>query len=114
MAEKPKYKMTVEERAKQFMPFSPLSGLGRALIKKEKEKEKDRKKILADDKENELNINTALLSQMHSAEITYYKDGKYHKFSGTVEKVLNNEKIIVTKDGKINFSDVADIVVKIK
>lgn len=104
--------MTIEERAKQFMPFSPLSGLGMALIKKENEKTAVKKKILADDKENELNINTFLLCENKNAQITYYKNGKYVKFSGKVEKVLKDEKVIVTEKGKIKFSDVSDIIVK--
>ena len=36
MASKPKHKMPIEERAKQFMPFAALSGLPEALAKKEK------------------------------------------------------------------------------
>ena len=36
MADRPKQKMTTEERAKQFMPFSALKGLAEVLKEKEK------------------------------------------------------------------------------
>ena len=36
MPSKPKQKMPIEERAKQFMPFSALKGLEEALASKEK------------------------------------------------------------------------------
>lgn len=37
MAKKPTHKMSIENRAKQFMPFAALKGLEEALEKKEKE-----------------------------------------------------------------------------
>lgn len=36
MANKPKHKMPIEDRAKQFMPFAALKGLPDALAAKEK------------------------------------------------------------------------------
>lgn len=36
MASKPKHKMPIEDRAKQFMPFAALKGLPDALAAKEK------------------------------------------------------------------------------
>lgn len=36
MTEKPKYKMSIENRAKQFMPFAALKGFPEALAAKEK------------------------------------------------------------------------------
>lgn len=39
MASKPREKMPISERAKQFMPFAALKGLPEALEKKEKELE---------------------------------------------------------------------------
>lgn len=36
MANKPKHKMPIEERAKQFMPFAALKGLPEALAAREK------------------------------------------------------------------------------
>ena len=36
MASKPKHKMPIEDRAKQFMPFAALKGLPEALAAKEK------------------------------------------------------------------------------
>ena len=112
MAEKPKHKMTIEERAKQFMPFSPLSGLGRALAKKEKEKTKVTRKELSDDKKNEINIGISLLSGAHNAVIKYYRNGEYLEFKGKAERILNDRKIIVTKDGEIKFSDISDVIIK--
>lgn len=45
MVRKKHPKMSMSQRAKQFMPFSPLGGLGAALAVKEKEvEEKNRRK----------------------------------------------------------------------
>lgn len=37
MASRPRVKMPISERAKQFMPFAALKGLPEALLKKERE-----------------------------------------------------------------------------
>ena len=44
MGKRPQTKMSIEDRAKQFMPFAAVSGLNEALAKKEREHEEKIKK----------------------------------------------------------------------
>lgn len=112
MASKPKVKMSNAERAKQFMPFSPLSGLGMAMIKKEKEKIREKRKALADDKEEELNEKLGLLEEGDTAEILFYSRGMYLKLCGDVEELNKTQKFLIIDGTKIRFFDIYEIKIK--
>ena len=69
--------MPISERAKQFSPFSPLSGLKKAL--EEKEKIKVAKPELSDDMKGAINekLKTSECGTMLS--VTYFENGEYIK-----------------------------------
>lgn len=112
MAIRPEHKMSLEERAKQFSPFSALRGLELALLKKEKEKLLVSRKILADDKEEEINEKLILISDGDRAEIIYYRFGEYHRICDFIDKIDKKEKCIKMGDIVINFCDITEIKIK--
>ena len=113
MATKPRVKMTIEERAKQFMPFSPLSGLGRALLNKEKEKVREAKKLLDRDKEEEISRKLNDMEIGNQALITYFNNGEYVKITGMVKQIDDSRKILRINEKEIVFSDIFDILIKL-
>lgn len=107
MAVKPKNKMTIAERAKQFMPFSPLKGLEDALAKKEQEFVS--KRDLSEEESSRINSILLSLNVNENICVTYNKHGENHTVSGEIksmDKVLRNLEI----DGRIIlFEDIINI-----
>ena len=107
MAVKPKRKMTIEERAKQFMPFSALKGLDEALLKKEQQF--IQKRELCDD---EINIINDILSKLeiHSnVQITYYDEEKNKVISGEVEILNKPLRFIKVDSVQIPFDSILNL-----
>ena len=114
-------KMSLENRAAQFAPFSALSGYNEAC--REVERVTDNKKILSDgvlDIINEkLNYIKSNISSNLEVNIKYFlKDkkkngGSYIEIRGYVKKIDNNFCKVYFKDGTIiNFDDILSIDIK--
>lgn len=114
-------KMSLENRAAQFAPFSALSGYNEAC--REVERITDNKKILSDgvlDIINEkLNYIKSNISSNLEVSIKYFlKDkkkngGSYIEIRGYVKKIDNNFCKVYFKDGTIiNFDDILSIDIK--
>lgn len=110
-----RYKMSIENRAAQFAPFSALSGYNDAC--REVERITDNKKILSDgvlDIINEkLNYIKSNISDIGIITVKYFvKDlkkngGSYQEKSGYVKKIDVNDNAIYFKDGTIiKFNDI--------
>ena len=85
MPSKPKQKMPIEERAKQFMPFSALKGLEEALASKEKIIVP--KKELTQDYAEELNLKLKSLKAGSIITVVYYCKEEYIKLTGMIAKI---------------------------
>lgn len=108
-------KMSIENRAAQFAPFSALSGYNDAC--REVERITDNKKILSDgvlDIINEkLNYIKSNISDIGIITVKYFvKDlkkngGSYQEKNGYVKKIDVNDNAIYFKDGTIiKFNDI--------
>lgn len=107
MATRPKHKMSREERAKQFMPFSALKGLDEALI--EKEKIVVPKIELSEDSAVELDRKMHTLERGKMATVVYYHKDEYLKLTGVVAKIDEDSRILQIVNTKISFEDIYDI-----
>ncbi|MCI8956655.1 MAG: YolD-like family protein [Eubacterium sp.] len=107
MAEKPKYKMSTEDRAKQFMPFSALKGLDEAL--KEKEKIVVPKIELSEDSIVELDRKMHLIKCGMMITIIYFYKDEYLKLTGIVAKIDINNRVLQIVNTRIKFDDINDI-----
>ncbi len=110
MASKPKHKMPIEERAKQFMPFAALSGLPDALAKKEKVLVP--KIELSPEMEEELDRQMHLLSKGKMATVVYFQKGEYIKITGLVARVDETSRLLQIVNTKIRFEDILQITMK--
>jgi len=111
-------KMSIENRAAQFAPFSALSGYNEAC--REVERITDNKKLLSDgvvevinEKLNYIKMNILGVGEVR---VRYFlkdikkKGGSYIEKSGYVKKVDANGEMLYFKDGtSIKFDDILEI-----
>lgn len=107
MAGRPKYKMSVEQRAKQFMPFAALRGLPEALSAKEKIAA-DRVE-LSEEMAAELDRKLHRLQKGDMAEVVYYAGGEYLRKTGIVAGLDETAKILQIVSTEIAFADILDV-----
>lgn len=101
------YKMTREDRAKQFMPFAALKGYEEAL--RQQEKIKVSKRAVSEEYAENLDRKLRVVQQKDMVEVTYYSHGEYHKIKGIVTKLNTTVGTLTVVDTKIPFEDLYDI-----
>lgn len=109
MACKPIHKMPVRERAKQFMPFSPLKGLEEAIKRKEQERLMRSRAILSADAIELLNQKMQDIYEGDLVTITHYEGGIYTTVSGEIEEINLEKRCFKIKEKTVFFGDVFDI-----
>lgn len=109
MASKPKYKMTISDRAKQFVPFAALKGLPEALSAKER--------IIVDKLElspemaDELDCKMHMLRKGKIATVIYFHQDEYIKITGMVARIDVTCRLLQIVNTKINFDDIYELIV---
>ncbi|MCR5144289.1 MAG: YolD-like family protein [Lachnospiraceae bacterium] len=109
MASKPKYKMTVQDRAKQFMPFAALKGYDEAL--RAKEKIVVDKVTLSPEKLDEIDTTMHQIKIGMVISVIYYFENQYIKKTGMVAKIDATSRFIQIVDTKIYFDDIYDVII---
>ena len=99
--------MKRSERAKIFMPFSPLNNFYEAL--RQKERIITPKSELAEERIEELDRVLQSLSGGDMAEVVYYNNGVYEKVVGCIALIDPIEKSITIAKTKIYFDDIYDL-----
>ncbi|MBQ9993778.1 MAG: YolD-like family protein [Clostridia bacterium] len=107
MANRPRHKMPVSERAKQFAPFSAVKGLTEALQRAEKIYQPMAE--LAPEREYELNIILSSMGNGCKANITYFHDGEYLQKSGEIEAIDEVNRVIRMRGNYIEIDYIVDI-----
>ena len=107
MGSKPRAKMSLENRAKQFAPFAAIRGLREAMEKKEKIYVE--KMILSPEMEEELDRKMHQIKVGEMATVVYFSNGEYLRKKGIVARIDVNTRQIQIVDKKIPFSDLLDI-----
>lgn len=107
MASKPKNKMTIPDRAKQFMPFAALKGLPEALTLKEKITVP--KIELSEEMAQILDQEMYKLSKGSIATVVYFHKDEYIKITGMVARIDETGRILQIVNTKIPFDDILDI-----
>lgn len=107
MAGRPKIRMSVEQRAKQFMPFAALRGLPEALALKEKVVVP--KVELSEEMAEELDRKMHLLQKGKIATVIYFSKDEYLKKTGMVARIDETARILQIVNDKISFDDILDV-----
>lgn len=102
-------KMDRSLRAKQFLPFSAVKGLDEALERKRIEKEKDEKKVILSDVEDEINRELNFLEDGDLVFIEYYDDGEYKEGLFHFKKINQEEGTLSLLEGSLFLSDISKI-----
>jgi hypothetical protein len=100
-------KMSRVERAKQFMPFSPLKGYDDLVSNKERIY--TTKRELAEDDLIALNNKLLLIKKRDMVKITYYDTDAYVTILGMVSSIDIVYNTITVVKTKISFKDISDI-----
>ena len=108
MAKKPRTKMPISERAKQFAPFSPLRGLNRALL--EKERIRVPRKELSEDASIQLNDALSLVEVGEMITVVYYFREEYIRVTGMVTKRDDENRMLKIVNTPIPYTDIIEII----
>lgn len=108
MAAKPKTKMPIPDRAKQFMPFAALKGLPDALAAKEKIAVE--KVELSPEMAEELDRKMHRVKQGKIITVIYFKEDEYLQITGMVARLDPSSRILQIVNTKIEFDNILDIV----
>lgn len=101
--------MTVENRAKQFAPFSAITGLDRAVDQKLREVSQVEKRELSEDRAAELDEKLRALRRGMRVSLAYYAAGEYRSLSGLVEQLDPDEGFLKIGGETIPFADLSDV-----
>lgn len=105
----PRSRMPLSDRAKQFAPFSALSGLDEALKRKELEHSRTERKEMTDDRADVINERLRGLYLGELIEVTYYCYGHYRTVSGVVREIDNRGRRLIVDGTEIHFKDLYNI-----
>lgn len=100
-------RMTREDRAKQFIPFSALKGYEEAL--KKQEKVKAQKRELSEEYAETLDRRLRAVRPGDRAAVTYYDRGEYRRVTGLVSRLNIVIGMLTVGDTSIPFEDLYDI-----
>lgn len=107
MASKPKNKMPIEDRAKQFMPFAALKGLPDALAAREKVIVP--KIELSEEMADELDRKMHKLAKGKIATVVYFRKDEYIKITGMIARIDETSRLLQIVNTKIPFDDILEI-----
>ena len=102
--------MSLENRAAQFAPFAALVGYAEAITASQEIKED--KKLIAEDKKEELEETLHYLNKGDFIEIKYYVASKknYFVYKGMIKRIDQIDKLIIFDNRKtIPIKDIIDI-----
>lgn len=98
------------ERAKQFMPFSPLKGYDELLM--ERTLVKSDKIEISEEKAKEINDILSVIKNKDLINIVYYDKNSYKELKGLVSNIDDVDKIIKVIKTQINFDDIYSIEIR--
>lgn len=107
MAGRPRTRMSVEQRAKQFMPFAALRGLPEALAAKEKVIVP--RVELSEEMAAELDRKMHMLKKGEIATVVYFSKDEYLKMTGMVARIDETARVLQIVNTVISFDDILDV-----
>ena len=102
-------KMSREERAKQFLPFSAVRGLEEALERKRQELFVEVPHVLCSDAEEEINDTLNNITKGDTVEIEFYDGVKNTLVKGSVDYIKEKECVISVEGKTIKFEIIGKV-----
>ena len=97
----------MENRAKQFVPFSALKGYEEAL--RAKEKILVPKMELSEEKKEELNRKLHQIARNDMITVIYFCKGEYIQMEGRVSRLDKDARILKVVNTRIPFEDIYEL-----
>ena len=91
------------------MPFDAMKGLHEALLRQEESSERVERVELGEEDAAALSNALAKTARGDSVEVTFYRDGRYLRTSGTVTKLDEVKRILYLSDERISFDDIIEV-----
>lgn len=99
--------MANKSKANQYQPFDALKGFSDKL--REKEKVVVEKKVLSEEKIEDLNNLLLSLTKNDYVSVKFYHKGQYLDIEGFVEKIDVYNRCLIISSSKISFDDLYEI-----
>jgi len=109
VANRPRVRMPIEQRAKIFSPFAALKGLYEALA--EKERVREPRKEISEDMEEKINYTLKNLKTNQVLTVVYYdkNEEKYIQLTGMLTAVKEEKRELIIENFSIDFDDLYDV-----
>ncbi len=101
-------KMSLNDRARQFLPFDAQKGLKEAIRLKEIEYERIKRRDIDEDKCAKISDTLLNVEKNELVEVTYFEEGYYNTITGKIKIKIEEESILVDKK-IIKLFDLYDI-----
>lgn len=101
--------MSMARRAKQFLPFTALSGLSEALA--EREILRVPRPCLTEDMAENLDQTMGRIRPKDMVEAVYYHEGEYRKIIGMTARVDRARRILQVVDTDIDFDCILELTI---
>jgi hypothetical protein len=107
----PRQKMTIEKRAKIFLPFDALEGFRDLLKSKAQDKKKEDVRILSEEDLKDINNVLSSLKKGMLIRVVFYntKEKCYIEKTGVFTKMNINDRFIMVIKDKIIIDDISEI-----
>ena len=99
-------KMSRAERARQFMPFSPLRGFEELL--REQERQRMPRRELSEEESEALSARLSALKRGDMVRVVYYKEDAYVTMEGLLSEIDHVARTLRVIKTQILFDDILD------
>ncbi len=103
-------KMSVADRAKQFLPFSPLKGYDEMIASLDEEVAE--RAVLTEEQADILSERVKSIKKGDMVRVKYYTDGKYVTARGMVSAIDLTLRSITVVKNKIGFDDLYELFIE--
>lgn len=107
MEHKQRAKMSVSQRAKQFMPFAAVKGLEEAILEQEQTLQRTERIEIGEERVQAINRELNHLEKGKHVSVKVYRDGLYHTIQGVVEWIDSSKGTMRVAGAIIPFESIS-------
>ena len=109
MEHKQRAKMSVSQRAKQFMPFAAVKGLEEAILEQEQSLQRTERIEMGEEKVQKINRELNHLEKGNHISVKVYRNGRYHTIQGVVERIDLDKGTMRVSGVLVPFESITDV-----
>ena len=109
MERKQRAKMSVSQRAKQFMPFAAVKGLEEAILEQEQLLQRTERIEIGEEQVRKINRALNHLEKGKHISVKVYRDGRYQTIQGLVEQIDLAKGAMRVSGVLVPFESITDV-----